>query len=241
VVRLLLCIFVLISQVSLACEFKIGVREYPPYSYTEKNGSWSGIDIEIFNYLMSEINCDKEYIKVTFGQGVQLLKDGKLDGLSQMSITQDRLSAINFIGPIRSETLSLLTSNEVSETINDFLDITKLPYVFGKRKGTFIGEEFSELMKHNADFSSKFIEMDSANPRIDLVLKGRIVGFFDEEAFNRFMLKHSAKYNNMKLQPLKIHNGLVYLGFSKKSVSEAKFTELAKAFETFKATGEPSK
>lgn len=180
-----------------ACEFKIGVREYAPYSHKDNEGTWSGIDIDIFNYLMAEIKCDKEYIEVSFGQGVQLLKDGKLDGLSQMSITQDRLKAIEFIGPIRSETLSLITSNEVIETITTFMDITRLTHLFGKRKGTYIGEEFNELVRKNQFFASKFIEMDNANPRIDLVIKGRVVGFFDEQRFNKYMLDNSHKYINI--------------------------------------------
>jgi len=237
VLKLLFCIFILFSSDLIACEFKIGVREYPPYGHKDNEGTWSGIDIEIFNYLMEEINCEKEYIEVTFGQGIQLLKDGKLDGLSQMSITEARLTKIEFIGPIRSETLSLITSNDVIETIDKFMDISKLPYFFGKRKGTYIGEEFNNLVRSNENFASKFIEMDNANPRIELVLKGRVVGFFDEERFNNYMLDNSHKYINMKVQPLKINNGLVYLGFSKKSVSKHQFNKLKKAFLNLSQSG----
>jgi len=237
VFKLLLCIFIVLTHSVLACEFKIGVREYPPYGHKDNEGKWSGIDIEIFNYLMAGIKCEKEYIEVSFGQGVQLLKDGKLDGLSQMSITQDRLTLIEFIGPIRSETLTLITSNDVHETITTFMDITRLPHFFGKRKGTYIGEEFNTLVRNNQVFASKFIEMDNANPRIDLVLKGRVVGFFDEQRFNRYMMANSHKYTNMKVQPLKINNGLVHLGFSKKSISKHQLNELKKAFENLKASG----
>lgn len=235
--KLLLCILILFIHSVSACELKVGVREYPPYSHKDNEGTWSGIDIDIFNYLMAEIKCDKEYIEVSFGEGVQLLKDGKLDGLSQMSITQDRLKAIEFIGPIRSETLSLITSNEVIETITTFMDITRLPHLFGKRKGTYIGEEFNELVRKNQVFASKFIEMDNANPRIDLVIKGRVVGFFDEQRFNKYMLDNSHKYINMKVQPLKINNGLVHLGFSKKSISKHQLNKLKKSFENLKASG----
>lgn len=221
---------ILIPEIGLSCEFKIGVREYPPYTYQNADKSWAGIDIDMFNYLVDEIGCDKKYIRINFGQALKLLKDGKIDALAQMSKIEQRLNTVHFVGPTRSETLTLIVSKKVPETINHFSDIANHPYIFAKREGTFIGHEFNKLMQSNIHFSSKFIETNTETPRINLVLKGRVVGFFDDIKFNQYMLKNSPQYQNMKMHPLKIDNGLIYFGFSKKTVSQYHIEKLRNVF-----------
>jgi len=69
------------------------------------------------------------------------------------------------------------------------------------------------------------------------VLKNRVVGFFDESLFNKYLLKHSDSYKNMKLHPLQIDNGAVFLGFSKKAVSDELHQKLTNAYHRLKQAG----
>jgi len=222
---------------SFGCELKVGVKFFPPYTIINDAGQWSGIDIDIFNLLLKEVGCEAEFIDVAFGKGLLLLKDGKIDAMAQLSKTIDRVKTIRFVGPIRLESLSLVTTVNVVETITNFEEISQLPYLFGKRAGTYIGKEFHYLYKTNKNFSSKFITLEANNPRIDMVLKNRVVGFFDESLFNKYLLKHSDSYKNMKLHPLQIDNGAVFLGFSKKAVSNELYQKLTNAHHRLKQAG----
>ena len=79
--------------------------------------------------------------------------------------------------------------------------------------------------------------MASNNSRIDMVLKKRGVGFFDDSLLNQYLLDNSIKYKNMKLHPLKIHKGAVYLGFSKTSIKPELYQKLKQAFNRLKQQG----
>ena len=232
-----LLILLFTSFIGVCCELKVGVRDFPPYSSKDENGQWSGVDIKIFNTLFSDVDCKVKYIDIAFGHSLLLLKDGKIDVMSQLSKTIDRIKTIYFVGPSRLETLSLITTKEVTETITSFEIFTKLPYLFGKRSGTYIGKEFHFLYDNNEAFAKKFIPMTANNSRIDMVLKNRVVGFFDESLLNQYLLDNSEKYKNMKLHPLKILNGAVYIGLSKISIEEELYQKIKRSFKRLKQQG----
>ena len=209
-----------------ACEIKVGIRDMPPYSYQNSFSQWVGSDIDLFTKLSNKLDCKVEFIKITFDEGLKLLKDGKIDAMSQLSKLPDRDSSIYFIGPVRDEKFTLMTHERVNEQITELKAISQLPYLFAKRKGTYLGNEFEALYQQDREFANKFIEIDNYQPRIDLVLKGRVVGFFEETNFKNFQQVNLKKFQSLKQHPLEVATGDVYLGFSKKTLSEVQFNLL---------------
>jgi len=214
-------IILLSSFSSVACELKVGFQEFPPYFYKDDSGKLQGIDVDLFRGLASEIQRDVYFMNVAFDEGLKLLKDGKIDAMSQLSMIWERKLKINFVGPIRKEKISLITTKEVNEEITSLKEISQLPYIFSKGKNTYLGEEFNKLYRSEPLFSGKFVEVDSSQPLIDLVLKGRVTGVFEESNFNAFQVKYVKKYQNLKKHPLTLNTGEVYVGFSKKTISKS--------------------
>ena len=132
-----------------ACEMKVGIRDMPPYSYQNSSSQWIGSDIDLFNELSNKLGCKVEYIKITFDEGLKLLKDGKIDAMSQLSKLPERDGSIYFIGPIRSEKFTLMTHESVNEQITELTAISQLPYVFANRKCTYLGNEFEALYQQD--------------------------------------------------------------------------------------------
>lgn len=229
--RFIFSIYLLLSPHVFACELKIAIRDNALYSSQVDNGKWQGSDIELYQYLANAVACDIEYVVLPFSDAVKLLKTGDIDIMTQLSILPDRKKDISFIGPVRRESFTLVTSNTVKETIHSFDDITHSPYIFAKRKGTYLGKKFHDKYSADNNFSSKFIELSTVNPRIDLILKKRIYGFFDESNFIQYALVHSPDYQKLKVHPLKIDNGDVFIGLSKKSLDENTRIKLNDAFK----------
>lgn len=214
-----------------------GVRDSPPYSYLNDNGKWTGIDIELFQEITKETGCQINVSQVTFSDGLMLLDNGKIDIMPQMSIRPERLAKYHFLGPIREEYLVLISTNAVIENISQLKTIGELPYLFGKRKTSYIGDEAIRLMKTDSKFATKFIEINSKLPRIELVNKGRIVGFLIEHLNFVFRRDRNPDYKKMKVHPLLFSIGDVYLGLSKKSVSIEQFVNLQRAVDEIKSSG----
>lgn len=213
-------IAVLNSFNAIGCEIKVGIREIPPYSFQNELFHWQGSDIDLLKEISTILKCDIQFLPVSFGEGLNLLKDGKIDAMSQLSKLPERSKSIHFVGPIRSEKFTLVTDKKINEEIIELETISKLPYIFAKRRGTYLGSEFENLYKFNKEFANKFIEIANSQPRIDLVLKGRVVGFFEESNFKDYQLKYVKKYQALKQHPLEIISGDVYLGLSKKTISK---------------------
>ncbi|MCJ8321514.1 MAG: transporter substrate-binding domain-containing protein [Colwellia sp.] len=227
----ILIISLVSSFYAVACELKVGFQEFPPYFYKDDSGKLQGIDVDLFKSLALVIHCDVHFMSVAFDEGLKLLKDGKIDAMSQLSMLWQRKLTINFVGPIRNEKISLITIKDVSEEISELKDISHLPYIFAKGKSTYLGDEFNKLYQSEPLFSDKFVEVDSSQPLIDLVFKGRVTGVFEESNFNAFQVKNVKQYQNLKKHPLTLNTGDVYLGFSKKTISQSQLKLLNQYFQ----------
>ena len=233
--KYLLIVFIyVISITASACEMKIAIRDTALYSTKDADGNWYGIDIDIYEHLASAISCKTHYIELPFADALKLLKLGQIDALTQLSKIPERLATISFVGPVRNEIFGLVTSATVPETISCLDDIAELPYLIAKRKSTYLGSEFHQLFTHNVNFSSKFIELTNVHPRIQLILKGRVIGFFDESNYLAYALKNLKHYDQLKLHPIRIDNGEVFIGLSKKSFTDEQLTILNTAFSEYK-------
>jgi len=90
-VILLVFIIVLLSSFSSkGCELKVGFQEFSPYFYTNDVGKLQGIYVDLFKNLALLLNCDVHFMKVAFDEGLKLLKDGKIDAMSQLSKLLER-------------------------------------------------------------------------------------------------------------------------------------------------------
>jgi lysine-arginine-ornithine-binding protein len=80
---------------------KIGTEAaYPPFAYVLPSGELAGFDIDITKALCAEMKADCEIINQSFDGLIPALNAKKIDAIiASMSITEDRLKAIDFAGP----------------------------------------------------------------------------------------------------------------------------------------------
>lgn len=220
---------------SWACELSIAIRTFPPFAMQNEQQQWQGTDVDIFNALFKPLNCQLKFHQTSFSHGLLLTMSGEISAMAQLSITSERSEKLYFIGPIRHEELVLITTQEVKETISSYADIMRLPYFFAKRKGTYVGAEFEKWYQGNRIFRSKFVEVDNTVPRVELIHAKRVVGFFEEKAFNDYGIKYLPSYQKMKQHPLHINNGEVYIGLSKMQFSAEKFELLQARWQQIKS------
>jgi polar amino acid transport system substrate-binding protein len=228
--KMLFSLLILISPYHFACEIKVGVSEIPPYSHLTPAAQWQGKDIELFNALAKRLNCKTSYVDVPFGLGLNLLIDGKIDAMPQLSKLPERVEKLWFVGPIRNESFVLITLKSIPNMIDKLADIKALPSYLAKQKNTFLGDEFERYFREDTEFSNKFFLTTSSTSRIELVSKRRIIGFISIKEHIEYMLKYSDKYQDMKMHPLVINNNPVYIGLSKKSIDREMYLKIKQAF-----------
>ena len=76
---------------------KVGYYIAPGFQdYDEKTKTYSGSSYEYLMAIKQYTNWDYEFIPVSFSEGVQMLLDGELDLMNNVSITEERKEKLSF-------------------------------------------------------------------------------------------------------------------------------------------------
>jgi polar amino acid transport system substrate-binding protein len=176
---------------------------------------------------MPTTGCKIKYVEIPFARSMKMLKEGKVDVMLNVSKTPEREKMLEFIGPIRLETILLATNNTITNKITSLADITNIKGKIGLRRGTYIGEAFDKRMKNDPNFSKKILSISNTEQMIKMLKKKQIVGFFEEELHFHYQKKNSLDYKGLDIQPIGVATEPVYIAFSKKSVPKKLLTQLS--------------
>ena len=82
-------------------KIRIGTEAaYKPFAYVLPSGELTGFDIDITKALCAQMKADCEIVNQSFDGLIPALNAKKIDAIiASMSITPDRLKAIDFAGP----------------------------------------------------------------------------------------------------------------------------------------------
>ncbi|KGJ96407.1 substrate-binding periplasmic protein [Colwellia psychrerythraea] len=223
-------IFFVLCSNALCCEIRFGVSESLPFTFKTDNGVWSGNDVEKFKFMAKVVGCEVLFVEGSFSERLRMLKLGMIDAMSNISKLSKRNSFLSYIGPLRIEKLSLVTTKKIPGLITSLTSISQWDYHYGKPANAYLGELFSQMYISDKNFSSKFIDIHSHNDISELIRKGRIVGFFEETNSLNHHLTSSPKYAHLKKHPLEVITGDIYFGISKKSMQPELINKLKQAF-----------
>ena len=211
------------------CDLTVQAIDYPPYIIEDSQGQFSGLDIELADALLKEANCRMSFSKVSWKRGLYLLKNGGLDVVTGVSMTPEREQYITFVGPMRFESMNLLVSVSNQQPIKSLDDIMQLPKPLGIIRGVFYGPEFEKKYAQDKNFAA-MIAISSTNIiNFRNLIQGRLSGVIGEHYNIVYQLKSHNLMREFKINPLKIHDNLVNLGFSKKTLSSENLIALRAA------------
>ncbi|WP_078381773.1 transporter substrate-binding domain-containing protein [Sutcliffiella halmapala] len=149
--------------------YRVGIdTTYPPFEF-EKDGEYTGIDIDIINAIAEDQGFEIELKPMDFGGIIPSLQAGQLEvAIAGMSITEDRKKVVDFSDPYFDAGLSLVVANDTD-------DIEKIEDLAGKRVAvkngttgaTFAQEQekehgFDRLVQFN-DSPAMFQEVSNGN------------------------------------------------------------------------------
>lgn len=218
-------------------EISYRVSDYPPYYYNE-NGTWKGLSVELLDTLIKEAGYTSKYIKTPFKRGLIQLKQGQLDVMTNLAITEEREEYMYFVGPQMDESMKLFFLKDSHYEINSLDDIKEIQGKIGIQLGAFYGEKFNNKLDTDKDFANKFIATPSGTNHLDLVKKGRIIGYIGEIYDFYYNSKSDPYYSNLREHQYIINQDFVYFGLSKKSITLDQFEKLKEAHNRLQNRGD---
>ncbi|MFK8795319.1 transporter substrate-binding domain-containing protein [Planococcus plakortidis] len=123
--------------------YRVGIdTTYPPFEF-EKDGEYTGIDIDLINAIAENQGFEIEFNPMDFGGIIPALQAGQLDvAIAGMSITDERKEIVDFSDPYFDAGLSLVVAEDNS-------DITSLEDLEGKTVAVKSGTTGAQFARDN--------------------------------------------------------------------------------------------
>jgi ABC-type amino acid transport substrate-binding protein len=98
-------------------KLRAGISERPPFTMKDVDGKWTGLAVDIWESVSSELNLPYEYVEVPLDQSIADAAAGKLDILvGGIGISPDRARQVEFSQPFLAmpAAVAVLRENQVS-------------------------------------------------------------------------------------------------------------------------------
>lgn len=217
------------------CSLNVGWSMWPPYQYLSEQGKPIGLQIELLKQIATEANCTFNFVLQSFSQNISDIRDGKLDLMPDITVTDERRLFAYFSESYRHEIQILYVKSEFFERCKGQSLETILTNGFrlGLSKSNFFGEKL-EAIKNDPAFKDNLVFMDINNKGLAAIVSGRIDGYIEDPAVIAY-LTESKKLTEI-IKPCFVENyaGKLSLMFSKKSTDKRLVERINRAIEKIK-------
>jgi lysine-arginine-ornithine-binding protein len=156
---------------------KIGTEAaYKPFAWVLPSGELTGFDIDIAKALCAEMGAECEIINQSFDGLIPALNAKKIDAIiASMTITDDRLKAIDFAGPYYTVPAMFIAAKDSGiEISEDGLDGKYVGVQRGTTMANYIKEVYPGARIQLYD-TSDAANLDLASGRVDVVFADSVV------------------------------------------------------------------
>ena len=210
-----------------ACEITYRVYNFPPYSYKSQQQQWIGSDVALMQKITRSIDCELQLLELPFGRALKMLKRGKLDAMMQLTKLPSREKYINFVGPVRTEHMRLVSHIDVPFTLTSLTQIRDLPGQIAMQRDIFISHEFDNLLQNDPQFRTQVFQTLGNKNISELLFTNRVVGYIGDQNNLNYLIKNQTRFSELKLHPLIFNEEAVFLGISRLSQNHQLLVESA--------------
>jgi lysine-arginine-ornithine-binding protein len=149
---------------------------YRPFAWVLPSGELTGFDIDITKALCAEMGAECEIVNQAFDGLIPALNANRIDAIvASMSITPDRLNAIDFAGPYYTvPALFIAPKDSGLELTAEALDGKYVGVQRGSTMANYVTETFPDARVQLYD-TSEAANLDLASGRVDLVFADSVV------------------------------------------------------------------
>jgi polar amino acid transport system substrate-binding protein len=154
---------------------------YKPFAWVLPSGELTGFDIDIAKALCTAMAAECEIVNQSYDGLIPALRANKIDAIiASMTITDDRLKAIDFAGPYYTVPAMFIAAKDSGiEVSEEGLDGKYVGVQRGSTMANYIEEKFPGASMQLYD-TSDAANLDLASGRVDVV-------FADSAVLNEFL------------------------------------------------------
>lgn len=226
--------------VSAEEKFKVRVGDFYPNYFRDSQGVWQGVDIELARALMERAKIDYEFVNIPWSRALVMAQAGQLNMLINTNFSQERSEFMYWVGPERYTQFNLIVREEHKNlAINSLDDLISacenLKKTIGYQPDVKYGEEFMRRLKSDKRFLN-CIEPQVNPLNDDKLLRGRLLGYFDEPLDILLEKARNPDYE-LAVHPFVVIKEPVFFAVSKAATQEDTLLKLYVAYESLVADG----
>lgn len=163
---------------------KIGVSGRPFFQYVNKQGQFTGLDIELSKLIFNHAEINVQYLSYPWPRIVHLVKSGKLDVALSAADSDERREYAYFSG--QTFRLGHTKMYTLSSNASKFKDISSLSQLKGIQtrlavlRGASYSTEYDKLL-NEPWFARNLVILDSPSRTLESLIKGRVDAFIGSE------------------------------------------------------------
>jgi len=218
------------------CQLDVRFEQFSPASQKNKQGSWSGVDLELTKALLNEAQCSFTVLEISWARALIMLNRGDIDLVLNVSKTTERERNYYFIGPVHNETIVFVTYEHKTTPLKNIADILKLGRPIAIQRNAYYGKEVEKLLQQ-ADYKESFVHVANNETKLKLLKRGRISGFLEAKRNIIHSIENDSNYKGVWFPDLVIHKNPIYFALSKKSINEALLLNISDSFDRLTSQG----
>lgn len=222
-----------------ACKFTLGYEAWEPYQFMGLDQKAAGLDIELINAVVKNMNCQLVTVQGAWMDLVSQLREGKIDMLAGASRTAAREQFALFSAPYRQEQFQLFvlvskTASMPETTLADFINKGRKIGIISEY---YYGDVFDELYRDPAK-KAAFVEASMGELNVARLIDNDIDGMLEDSFVARSMLRRKGLSEQIGPHGIVLQSNDVYVMFSKVSVPEDKVLQFNQALKNIRNSGE---
>ncbi|MBC7320577.1 transporter substrate-binding domain-containing protein [bacterium] len=169
-------------------------RDYPPFTYIDKDGHLVGISVDFWKLWEEKTGIDVQLIPVQWAEAFEIIKERSADVIDTIFKTQAREEFLDFTNPLFQMTSSIYYNPSIGK-ITSLKDLT--PYVVGvKEMDALIDVAKAENPSIQFKFYKNYSDIvrSAKNGEIQVFL-------MDDLPANYYLVKYDLLYEFLKTEP----------------------------------------
>jgi len=208
-----------------ACVLRMGWEPYAVYTFADKDGNPTGVDIELIKAVAKEVGCEVTFRQLPWARMLLELENGVLDATSSTSKTPERELFAHFSEPYREAEMAVFVRRGETgkHPLKGLSSIPGAGFKLGVIAGYYYGPEFADLME-DPKFAAQVDGAADYETNIRKLLHGRIDGLLvDDVGVVTGEAKALGVEDKIERHPVRIAGDDLHFMFSRKTVDPATF------------------
>lgn len=231
---------ILVLQITLPvlatpCVLQMQAQHFPPRFIKLETADgllqWHGFNAELYQELANRVGCQAELLEIPWGRALQMLADGELSMMSNMSKNEERAEFALFIGPVSIERIVVVGHHSLLDKVGNLQQLSEVEGQIGLMQGVFYGDGFAREVERNTQLQQRLAYVGTSQQKLDLLLRGRIQLTFEDSLTLQQLYKDKVLDEQEFVTLFTLFETPVYLAVSQSEVPEALRNQLEQAWQ----------